>query len=238
MAIRRISNPLQTLAAPQTAAGARSSLQVVDQAAPPEERADAARNRQKILKAARRLLGRRTICQLSMDEVAAAAGVGKGTLYRRFTDRASLCHALLDESERDLQTRALGGMGLAPDAPAALRLEALLEAMADFVLENAEILAEVEKHLASPQVRHQHPTREWRRTVLVRLARLLPAADGLSPHAQVLRADAVLCMLDPQMARFWRSQGVPDEDIARTWCHAALRALGVTPDKPGTPMPQ
>ena len=38
-----------------------------------------------------------------MDDVAAEAGVGKGTLYRRFGDRSSLLRALIDEPERDFQ---------------------------------------------------------------------------------------------------------------------------------------
>jgi AcrR family transcriptional regulator len=80
-------------------------LLIVGQSAPEaaRERADAARNRERILTAARRLLGRRPIHEICMDEVAREAGVGKGTVYRRFADRSSLCHALLDDSERTLQ---------------------------------------------------------------------------------------------------------------------------------------
>ena len=35
-----------------------------------------------------------------MDDVAAAAGVGKGTLFRRFGSRAGLMMVLLDEDEK------------------------------------------------------------------------------------------------------------------------------------------
>ena len=63
------------------------------------ERADAARNRQKILCSARRLIEERGLENVSMDDIAADAGVGKGTLFRRFGDRASLAHALLDATE-------------------------------------------------------------------------------------------------------------------------------------------
>ena len=38
-----------------------------------------------------------------MDAVAEAAGVGKGTLYRRFGDRNGLAYAILDEREREFQ---------------------------------------------------------------------------------------------------------------------------------------
>jgi AcrR family transcriptional regulator len=53
-----------------------------------------------------------------MDAVAAEAGVGKGTLFRRFGDRAGLAVALLDERERDLQAAVLSGPPpLGPGAP-------------------------------------------------------------------------------------------------------------------------
>ena len=56
----------------------------------PRERADAARNRLRILAAATELVEARGIEHVSMDDVARAACVGTGTLYRRFGDRADL----------------------------------------------------------------------------------------------------------------------------------------------------
>ena len=62
------------------------------------ERADAARNRDAILCAAQRLVSDRGADGVTMDEVACAAGVGKGTLFRRFGDRTGLIDALLDDA--------------------------------------------------------------------------------------------------------------------------------------------
>ncbi|GAA2820964.1 TetR/AcrR family transcriptional regulator [Crossiella cryophila] len=61
------------------------------------ERADAARNRQAILAAAERLIIERGPDAVTMDEIALAAGVGKGTLFRRFGDRCGLLRELLDQ---------------------------------------------------------------------------------------------------------------------------------------------
>ena len=55
---------------------------------PAAERADAARNRAKLLTAARRLVARRGVDQVTMEAVARAAGVGKGTVFHRFGNRA------------------------------------------------------------------------------------------------------------------------------------------------------
>ena len=89
----------------------------------PRERADAARNRDRILSAAARLFDERGVDEVSMDAIAAAAGVGKGTLFRRFGDRAGLLRALLDEEETELQESVIRGDP--PLGPGALPVERL-----------------------------------------------------------------------------------------------------------------
>ena len=99
---------------------------------PRRERADAARNRRKILEAAECLLAEQGVEGLSVSDVAEAAGVGVGTLYRRFGDRAGLAYALLDERTREFQEAFLyGPPPLGPGAPPAERLRAFLFAYGD-----------------------------------------------------------------------------------------------------------
>src|ERR1700761_4519320 len=61
---------------------------------PPSQRADAARNRQRILDAARTAFAA-TGAETSMAEVARRSGVGPATLYRNFATRRDLLEALL-----------------------------------------------------------------------------------------------------------------------------------------------
>ena len=76
----------------------------------PHERADAARNRDRILCAAARLFAESADPgAVTMDAVAAAAGVGKGTVFRRFGDRAGLMRSLLDEHETEFQEGVIRG---------------------------------------------------------------------------------------------------------------------------------
>src|SRR5207248_6555830 len=69
----------------------------------PRERSDAARNRQQVLAAAGRLFAERGVESVTMDEIAQAAGVGKGTLYRRYGDKGQLVLALMDTCVARLQ---------------------------------------------------------------------------------------------------------------------------------------
>ena len=84
-------------------------MELPSRAKPPRERADAARNRARVLAAAERLFTERGGREVTMERIAADAGVGKGTLYRRYPDVASIAQALLDEHERALQDGCSAG---------------------------------------------------------------------------------------------------------------------------------
>jgi AcrR family transcriptional regulator len=129
---------------PSTTLPAVQDLPVIQ---PPEltERADAARNRQKILCSARRLIEERGLENVSMDDIAHDAGVGKGTLFRRFGDRASLAHALLDATETAFQEELIRGEPpLGPGAPPCERVIAFGEAMIDLCVDRRDLMAEVQ----------------------------------------------------------------------------------------------
>jgi AcrR family transcriptional regulator len=118
------------------------------------ERADAARNRERVLSAARRLFAERGAGSVTIEEVARAAGVAKGTVFHRFGDRAGLALALLDEHERALQDRILRGPPpLGPGAPPRERLLAFLAALAELTVEHRELLLEVDH--AAPAARYR-----------------------------------------------------------------------------------
>jgi len=111
----------------------------------PSERADAARNRERILCTARRLFSERGASCVSMDDIAAEAGVGKGTLFRRFGSRAALAMAVVSEDERRLQEGMIRGEPpLGPGAPPRERLIAFGEARLEMVDKHAELLAAAE----------------------------------------------------------------------------------------------
>ncbi|MFI0419610.1 TetR/AcrR family transcriptional regulator [Spongiactinospora sp. 9N601] len=108
---------------------------------PTPERADAARNRAKVLRAAAGLFATRDPRGVTMDEIAKAAGVGRGTLYRRYPDTGSIALALLDEYERDLQERLLRGEPpLGPGAPPGRRLAAFYAAMVDLLEKHGHLV--------------------------------------------------------------------------------------------------
>ncbi len=116
-------------------------LPLIDDGGPPRERADAARSRLRILEAAARLVDERGIEHVSMEDVACTAGVGTGTLYRRFGDRAGLALALLEEDTREFQDALISGPApLGPGAPPTLRLAAFGERYIDLLERHSDLI--------------------------------------------------------------------------------------------------
>ncbi|GEM31681.1 TetR family transcriptional regulator [Nocardia neocaledoniensis NBRC 108232] len=110
-------------------------------APPPAERTDAARNRAKVLSAAAELFATNDPRTVTMDDIAKAAGVGRGTLYRRYPDRTAIAVALLDEHERALQEQLMrGAPPLGPGAAPGERLAAFYAAMVELLTAHAHLV--------------------------------------------------------------------------------------------------
>ena len=113
---------------------------VLASTAEPAERADAARNRRHLLATAREMLADEGADKLTMDGLAERAGLGKGTVFRRFGTRAGIFRALLDDAERAFQELVLTGPPpLGPGAPPLDRLIAYGRARIDFLIRHREI---------------------------------------------------------------------------------------------------
>ncbi len=111
------------------------------------ERADAAANRALILRTAERLFAERGVANVCMAEIAEAAGVGKGTLYRRFASKAELCLSLMDRQLGEFQAQSLARFRrqTAAGVPYLTQLADFLEALVGFTDVHSPLLSEVER---------------------------------------------------------------------------------------------
>jgi AcrR family transcriptional regulator len=115
-------------------------VEQVDWRAAPAERADAARNRVHLLATAREMLAEQGADTLTMDALAERAGLGKGTVFRRFGTRAGIFKALLDDAERTFQEQVLSGPPpLGPGADPLERLVAYGRARIAFLIEHRDV---------------------------------------------------------------------------------------------------
>jgi AcrR family transcriptional regulator len=184
---------------------------------PPTERADAARNRAKLLAAAAELIQEQGAERLTMEAVASAACVGKGTVFRRFGDRVGLLYAVLDQSERELQQAFMfGPPPLGPGAPPVERLRAFGVAALRHLAQHMNLYLEVDQSNAhrytSPAliVREQH------------LALLLRQAGA--PGDIELLANTLLCSLAPTMVNhLLTNRGRTVEELEAGWLDLVAR---------------
>lgn len=185
------------------------------------ERADARRNRERILCATARLIDRVGIDCMSMDDVAAEAGVGKGTLYRRFGDRSSLLRALISEPEQAFQDSLIRGEApLGPGAAPAERLHAFGDGLLRF-LDGHGVYIQAGELLGGSK-RYSHPVYAFYQT---HVSILLRQALGDAPYVPYL-ADALLGPLSAEPFLYQRNvRGMSVAEISTGWhvlCDAVL----------------
>lgn len=197
---------------------ARELLPVIGQ--PQPERADAARNRQKIIDVAAAMIAERGADALSLDEVAKAACVGVGTVYRRFGDRSGLIYALIDERERQFQSAFLSGPPpLGPGAPPVERIAAFLRALVDRLADQQDLFLLLEKGATEAKYNGPYKVHHVHLTSLIAQAR--PGADA------AYLADALLSPVNAWLIRFQRQErGMTLEEIKAGLADLALSVAG------------
>lgn len=190
-------------------------LPVVDT---PQERGDAARNRTLLLEAARRLIAERGAGAVSTDDIAAAAGVGKGTLFRRFGSRAGLMMVLLDEDEKTLQQAFMfGPPPLGPEAPPLERLIAYGRARLVFAHDHHALLADTTR---DPQLRFAGPAALNHAHIRM----LLQAADTTGDlDAQTA---ALTALFDADYVEHRLAGGATLEELSDAWEGVAVKLCG------------
>ena len=196
--------------------GRNTALEPAD---PPHERGDAARNRALLLDAARRLIAACGPDTVTMDEIATAAGVGKGTLFRRFGSRPGLMIVLLDEDEQaEQQAFLFGAAPLGPGAPPLERLLAYGRARLRFVHTHHALLSDIDR---DPQSRYNAPVTLHRNHIHV----LLEAA-GTTGHLDT-QTEALLALLQADYVEHQiNERGLTLEELGDAWESLARKLCG------------
>ncbi|MEU9378754.1 TetR/AcrR family transcriptional regulator [Streptomyces sp. NPDC048255] len=162
------------------------------------ERADALRNREAVLAAADALFAASSSPHsVSMDDIAAAAGVGKGTLFRRFGDRAGLIGAVIASRLEPLQRAVREAQDAAGSSPRRRVLD-LLDASLCFKIENRHLMSAAEDAGLSSPYRAEHYG-WWHGSLRTALEEVPGLHDAdFTAHALLaaIRADLVAHLID------------------------------------------
>ncbi|MCN9240985.1 TetR/AcrR family transcriptional regulator [Streptomyces sp. RY43-2] len=215
--------PLPPLRAPQDDHGGRTDLALMPTGPAPRLRADAARNRTRLLEVAACLAAERGIANVTMEDIAQGAGVGKGTVFRRFGDRTGLLVELLSHYEQQLQSSFFSGPPpLGPGASPAERLCAFGSTVIRH--EHAHRDLYLAAH-AEPGRRRSSPPYQFRLAhvrMLLREARVGADID-LVTHTLLGYLETVL--VDDLLTR----HGMSVERVEAGWCDLVGRYTGRCP---------
>ena len=184
------------------------------------ERSDAARNRERLLLAARELIEQGGAAALTMDRLAEHAGVGKGTVFRRFGSRAGLMLALLNDSEVGFQARFL--FGPPPMGPGASPLDRLVAFGAEriaYVVEYGDLVLAAGN---ASRGRFEVPAVAlWNQHV-----EMLLREAGVTSTELWLMAGSLTATLDPERLLFLiREHGVTSERLVASWRDLVTRVV-------------
>jgi AcrR family transcriptional regulator len=185
---------------------------------PAPERRDAARNREALLVAAEALISTCGIEAVTMDAVAARAGVGKGTVFRRFGSREGLMAALLNFSESEWQAAVISGPPpLGPGAPPMERLLAFGRSRLDTTLRSADLIAAAGRAGTRSSAAYSFVAMHVRH-----LLGELKVSGDIPLLATALMAPLELPILDQQV----RIEGIDVDRVYRGWEDLVHRIVG------------
>jgi AcrR family transcriptional regulator len=202
-------------------------LSALDMPGEAHERADAAANRRLILQTAARLFEERGVAEVTMADIALEAGVGKGTLYRRFDNKAELALALMDSQTRDFQNSVLEQLRLFGETGHSYvsRLEYFLDALVHFTDQHLSLLCVVQSEELVEDREHSRPYHWQYQTVAGLLQRCIAAGEITAAIDVPYTADALLAPLQADIYRYQRDmRGFSLERIS-SGLRAIVRAL-------------
>lgn len=190
-------------------------------------RKDAARNRAAVLAAADTLF---TECEspedVTMADIATAAGVGKGTLFRAFGDRTGLIRALYATRLEPVRSAVEEGPPpLGPDTPPLQRVPALLDALLSFKLDNRHLALALEATGSDSPYQAEHYER-WH-SLLRSALEQIPGLTNSDFTAHALLATVRADLVEHLAGR----KGMPREDMRKQLASFIAEVLGTGPDE-------
>lgn len=187
---------------------------------PRPERRDAAENRQRILDAAIRLFERNGVEQVSMNQIAAEAQIGPGTLYRRYRNKSELCHDLIKDNIVLLFEDIDAYLERHRTEPPGRRLEGLLGLFVRFRETKTQLLTGVEDSPPASRGKfrtHSPLYNELHEKVVALFDEM--ADDGNPQPSSVFRADMLLNAISSDSYLFQREvRGYSPETIVEQIC--------------------
>ncbi len=178
------------------------------------ERRDAAEHRQRILEVAQRLFAEHGVNAISMHQIARAAGIGQGTLYRRYAHKGELCMDLLRERYERFVEEIVTLLAARATAPALERLDSVLAKCVALLEEHSALLGPVagtDKQCGESDTSwhfsfQRSPLYLWQQELFVGLLTEAVERGEIASIDIPYTTDAILATLHPMLYSFQRKE--------------------------------
>ncbi len=173
------------------------------------ERRNAGEFDRRILAAARALFAERSVAAVSMHQIALAAGVGQGTLYRRYANKGELCLDLLGDNGQQLQTETMRFLtDTAGACSARERLDGVLTRLIDFEEANGQLLSAIVEASCGGRrdLQYRNPLVQWLHCTIAGLLEQAVTQRELPALDVTFTADAILSALAVDLYLFQRQE--------------------------------
>ncbi|HVB21471.1 MAG TPA: TetR/AcrR family transcriptional regulator [Ktedonobacteraceae bacterium] len=210
------------------------------------ERRDAAEHRQRILEVAGRLFAEHGVDAVSMHQIAKVAGIGQGTLYRRYAHKGELCMDLMQEChERFMEDIATVSSTMVEASPLE-RLDRVLAYCVAFLEEQSALLtpvAAIDRRFGICDDHNDHdaprrvspytmPIYLWLHDLFSGLFAEAVERGEIAPLDIPFTSDTMLATFNPLFYRFQRQErALSSEQILQGLRHIYIDGLKI----PGNP---
>lgn len=209
------------------------------------ERRDAAEHRQRILDVAQHLFGEQGVDAVSMHQIALAAGIGQGTLYRRYRHKGELCMDLMRERHERFVEEIAALLDASGTATALELLNSVLVKMVALLEDQVTFLGPIGGTMTrdaqcneSDSSRHfsfqQSPWYLWLHELLAGLLTEAVQHKELASLDVPFTVDTMLAVLNPPFYRFQRlERGFSQERILQGVRRLYIECVKMPPSRAG-----
>ncbi|MEX1028819.1 MAG: TetR/AcrR family transcriptional regulator [Paenibacillaceae bacterium] len=170
-----------------------------------KERRDYQENRRIILQSALELFDVHGIDNVSMRQIAQSAGIGQGTLYRRYAHKGELCLDIMKERMHRIGEEIQSYLYESRDQTIHHKLDKIVEIMLDFVEKQSQNLSAIKAPgCEQNSIIYSTPIYKSIHAIICELLKEALREQGRSTPDPIYTADAILAMLSPQLYVYQR----------------------------------
>jgi AcrR family transcriptional regulator len=181
-----------------------------------KERKDSIEHRRIILQEAQTLFTEYGVDSVTMHQIAKSAGIGQGTLYRRYAHKGELCQDLMMESSQRVCDEIKSYLDANQQLSEKERLTMFLELSLDFIESHSHWLVSIQAPTCEGRqsLMYQSPLYSFMHNAIKQLLDEAAPKTNVSSADGAFRADTMLASMNPELYLFMRRErGYSKEEI-------------------------